>query len=138
MRSAVIVFALCAFACFASASHLRSNATMHAKVLSRDNFSATCGVPTLSGSVLSAKCKSIAPGLVDTSLDLNNCFENRNGIFSCGYGWRNSAQDVSLYLNYLSAGLRTVTGSVVPNIIDLNNYLSNINGKLVCDCFRNW
>jgi len=143
MRTAIILLVLCAFACLGSAtaikkSHVRYNSTATAQVLTKDNYDASCIRIFFSDNTLRATCQTSNGDWKITSLDLNTCLSNTNGIFTCGGRYGQSARGQSLSGTTLSAQLQTVSGNWMQTTVNLNNFISNINGELVCDCYRNW
>lgn len=143
MRTALILLVLCAFASFASAtslrkSHLHSNSTLEHKALTGNNFAATCRSITISRSLLSAQCQDATGVYVATStLNLNTCFSNTNGWFTCGTNYILTAaiEGYRLSGTTLYAKLKTADGYNSRSVsVDLNNNVSNINGNLQCDC----
>ena len=141
MRRAIIaLLVLCAFATLGSAVQIKKshfNATMHTEVESADKFIASCRSTTLSGSTLYADCANKSGVYGRTSLDLNGCLGNTNGVFSCGERWSVTGNSASVSGSTITATLQKKNGSWKSSTLDLDNFLSNIDGKLVCDCTAN-
>ncbi len=98
------------------------------------NFAASCNSLSLSGSALSARCYNIAGQLESTSLDLNTCITNNDGIaaFQANGGYNASCQSCALSGSVMSCKCYDIYGQLRPTSIDVNNHVSNCNGALTC------
>lgn len=138
MRITILFLVLCAFACLNSAtaikSQLRSNSNLQAQTFTTDNYSGTCRPATLSGNTLSTQCLTIAGTWKDTTLDLDKCFKNVDGAFTCGTGYSQTAQNQQLEGSTLTASLQGSNGQKVTSSLHLSKYITNRNGDLVCEC----
>jgi hypothetical protein len=101
---------------------------------SSGNFGASCTGVSLSGSVLSAHCYSIAGQLQASSLDLNTCITNSDGIaaFQVNGGYYGSCHACSLQGTVMSCQCTDYFGQSRPTSIDVNDHVSNCNGSLTC------
>ena len=138
MRNAIIaLLVLCAFASLGSAVGLKKshyNATVHAETASKGGFIGTCKSLSVSNTILKAQCGNRNGVWISTSLDLNTCFQNFNGLFSCGGGYAATGRDASVSGTVLTGTLAKRNGKWKTAQIDLNNFITNVNGELVCDC----
>jgi hypothetical protein len=99
-----------------------------------DNFAASCNGIALGGSTLSASCYNIAGQAQSTSLDLNTCVTNGNGVvsFQVNGGYGASCTGCALSGTVMSCQCYDVAGQAKPTSIDLNQGISNCNGVLTC------
>jgi hypothetical protein len=101
---------------------------------STGNFAASCSGISLSGSVLSASCYAISGQLQPTSLDLNTCITNDDGIaaFQANGGYGGSCHGCSLHGTVMTCQCSDYFGQSRATSIDVNDRVSNCNGKLTC------
>jgi hypothetical protein len=98
------------------------------------NFAASCNGISLNGSVLDASCYSISGQLAATSLDLNTCITNNDGIaaFETNGGYYGSCNSCALNGTVLSCKCYDFYGQARPTSININNHVGNCNGVLTC------
>ena len=101
---------------------------------SSGNFAGSCNGLSLHGSVLDASCYAISGQLEATSLDLNTCITNNDGIpaFQTNGGYAGSCSDCALNGTVLSCQCYDFFGQSRPANINVNNHVSNCNGVLTC------
>jgi hypothetical protein len=98
------------------------------------NFAASCAGISLQGSVLAASCYDVSGQRRSTSLDLNACVTNDDGIaaFQVNGGYAGSCQGCTLGGTVMSCHCYDYSGQSRPTFIDVNNHVSNCNGVLTC------
>ncbi|KAB5591183.1 hypothetical protein CTheo_5392 [Ceratobasidium theobromae] len=100
------------------------------------NFGSTCSNIYLSGTTLTATCTKVKGSPTTTSLDLNNCIINNQGIPLCKVGGNFAASCSGCYLDssVYTQMWCTCNGGVGPHSasIVLNNCVSNLDGVLSC------
>jgi hypothetical protein len=101
---------------------------------SAGNFAASCNGVSLQGSTLDASCYNISGQLQSTSLDLNTCVTNNDGItaFQANGGYNGSCQGCSLSGTTMTCQCYDVYGQSRATSINVNNGVSNCNGALKC------
>jgi len=101
---------------------------------SSGNFAASCSGLSLQGSVLDASCYSISGQSQATSLDLNTCVTNNDGItaFQANGGYAGSCSDCALSGTYLNCQCYDFYGQSRAASINVNDHVSNCNGVLTC------
>jgi len=90
----------------------------------------------IDGSILSANCRRTNGSYEPSSLDLNSCVGNKNGIIWWGSSdFYYTAQDVRLGWYdgrpQLLASIRTISGNWHDVDLELDERIANKNGKLV-------
>ena len=77
---------------------------------------------------------SISGQLAATSLDLNTCITNNDGIaaFQTNGGYYGSCTNCALNGTVLSCQCYDFYGEARPTSINVNNHVSNCNGVLTC------
>ncbi|KAJ6461268.1 Cyanovirin-N [Mycena vitilis] len=99
------------------------------------NFSATCtGISfNASNNNLTATCqRSSGIGTATSTIGLNSCVGNINGILTAGNSFSSSCSSISFSGVSLSALCRNPAGTNIRTTLDLNSVLSNTNGILTC------
>ncbi|KAJ7746188.1 Cyanovirin-N [Mycena maculata] len=109
---------------------------------SDSGFSSTCATWSGSGTILTATCTSISGSMINSTLDLNDCFANTEGILgyqvngnfagSCSNITHNSGNDLDGDTGYLSAICSAANGDKFDTAIATSNYVGNENGVLQC------
>ncbi|KAF8172385.1 hypothetical protein K438DRAFT_1851581 [Mycena galopus ATCC 62051] len=114
------------------------------EILAQTNsgFSSTCATWSASGTTLTATCTTISGSMITSTLDLNNCFTNTQGILgyqvngsfagSCSNITHNSGNDLHGDTGYLSAICSAANGDKFDTAIATSNYVGNENGVLQC------
>jgi len=133
-----------------------SNAGNTVNLNRRNNYAQTCYGYQLSGTTLSATCRTINGNWISSSINLQSIVGNTNGQLTmrrramtneqmemerremhkrAGYtsGYANSCSSISLSGTVLSATCNDMNGYPHQTTIDLNNRISNINGQLTID-----
>jgi hypothetical protein len=94
-------------------------------------FAESCRNAIMHGGVLHAECFTVTGEVRNSSINLDECLGNSDGVFR--WGWENfsaSAQDVRLDGTFLHARLATVSGEWRSACTDLQAQIRNIEGKL--------
>ena len=101
---------------------------------SSGNYSASCSNTSLSGSTLSSSCYNVSGQAEATSLDLDTCITNNDGIaaFQTNGGYAGSCNGCTLSGSTMSCQCYDFYGVPRPTSINVNNHVSNCNGKLTC------
>jgi hypothetical protein len=96
-------------------------------------FASSCTGIKLAGSTLSASCRDRSGRARSTSLDLNGCVTNDDGVERFqGAGYSASCTGCTLGGTTLSCQCADVSGAEQSTSLDLNGGLSNCNGVLTC------
>ncbi|KAJ7671318.1 Cyanovirin-N [Mycena polygramma] len=99
------------------------------------NFSATCtGISfNASNNNLTATCqRSGGIGSTTSTIGLNSCVGNTNGILTAGNSFSSSCSSISFSGVTLSALCTNPAGTTIRTSLNLNSVLSNTNGILTC------
>ncbi|KAJ7224028.1 Cyanovirin-N [Mycena haematopus] len=112
------------------------------EVLAANGFTSTCATWSGSGTILQATCSSISGASVNSTLDLNTCFTNTQGVLgyelngnfaaSCSNISHNSGNDKHGDTAYLGALCSAGNGNKFDTAIATSTYIGNSNGILVC------
>ncbi|KAJ7263514.1 Cyanovirin-N [Mycena rebaudengoi] len=111
-------------------------------VLAANGFTSTCATWSASGTTLQATCSAISGASVTSTLDLNKCFTNTQGILgfqvngnfaaSCSNISHNAGNDRHGDTAYLSALCSAANGKKFDTAIATSTFIGNSNGVLVC------
>ncbi|KAJ6461276.1 hypothetical protein C8R47DRAFT_1327503 [Mycena vitilis] len=99
------------------------------------NFSATCTAISFNASNnnLTATCqRSGGIGSTTSTLGLNSCVGNTNGILTAGNSFSSSCSSIAFSGVTLSALCTNPAGTNIRTTLNLNSVLSNTNGILTC------
>ncbi|CAM6038946.1 unnamed protein product [Sphagnum compactum] len=117
-----------------AAGLLCMSALLNGAEASCGGFTASCGEPSVTGSILSADCANDAGDYAFSSLDLNSFLSNDNGNLVEGNDYiATCTPDGSALIGspfFIYANCAQVDGNVVSASYDVNNNVSNDNGVL--------
>ncbi|KAJ7473273.1 Cyanovirin-N [Mycena latifolia] len=112
------------------------------QVQAANGFTSTCATWSAAGTILQATCLSIAGSSITSTLDLNTCFTNTQGMLafelngnfaaSCSNISHNAGNDAHGDTAYLSALCANASGKKFDTAIATSTYIGNSNGVLVC------
>ncbi|KAF7368032.1 Cyanovirin-N [Mycena sanguinolenta] len=107
-----------------------------------NGFTSTCTTWSAAGTILQATCFSIAGKSINSTLDLNTCFTNTEGMLafetngnfaaSCSNISHNAGNDAHGDTAYLGALCANSGGDKFDTAIATSTYIGNSNGVLVC------
>jgi hypothetical protein len=97
-------------------------------------FKGNCNEIELNKSVLSAKCQNLKGDYASTSVNLNKCIGNRDGVMFAGWtDFYGTSRNCKLDKTILSCELKDAKGYRWPkSYFDLNDFVANEYGKLEC------
>ncbi|HEY2515747.1 MAG TPA: CVNH domain-containing protein [Polyangiaceae bacterium] len=97
-------------------------------------FSASCTGIALNGSVLTATCNDTSGRGVASTMNLDSCVTNNDGVaqFEVNGGYSASCSGCALSGSVLGCRCDDVSGQAQATSIDLNQGVSNCNGQLTC------
>ncbi|KAJ6533531.1 Cyanovirin-N [Mycena capillaripes] len=112
------------------------------EVQAANGFTSTCATWSASGTILQATCSAISGASVSSTLDLNTCFTNTQGMLgfqlngnfaaSCSNISHNAGNDRHGDTAYLSALCSAANGQKFDTAIATSTFIGNSNGVLVC------
>ncbi|KAJ7671300.1 hypothetical protein DFH06DRAFT_1293350 [Mycena polygramma] len=112
-----------------------STSTQVEERAAQTNFSATCtGISfNASNNNLTATCqRSGGIGSTTSTIGLNSCVGNTNGILTAGNSFSSSCSSITFSGVTLSALCTNPAGTNIRTSLNLNSVLSNTNGILTC------
>ncbi|KAJ7511392.1 Cyanovirin-N [Mycena galericulata] len=119
------VLAICAMAAVPS--------VLSATLEKRDNFSGSCSSISISASgALTATC-AFDSGTNHSTLQLNQCVGNNNGVLIAGQsGFTSSCTGIGLINGIDLTAQCNITGGIVGSQLNLDTFVSNEHGQLEC------
>ncbi|KAJ7359698.1 Cyanovirin-N [Mycena albidolilacea] len=112
------------------------------EVQAANGFTSSCATWSGSGTILQATCSTISGSTITSTIDLNTCFTNTQGILayqlngnfaaSCSNISHNAGNDRHGDTAYLSALCSAANGKKFDTAIATSTYIGNSNGVLVC------
>lgn len=102
-------------------------------IIPKHNLNLTCSKFKLNGSFFSATCTKRNNSLKNTSIDLNNCIFDYDGMMmEGGNNYRLNCAECYLKKSVLTCKCLRRSGRIIDSSIDLAKFVSNFDGALQC------
>ncbi|KAL4077904.1 Cyanovirin-N [Scleroderma citrinum] len=96
------------------------------------NWSESCTNYGLDGTELDASCRRDDGSYNPTSINLDNCIGNNNGVLVCGGDYSASCSGCSMSGTTLDCTCREDSGTEHGTSVNLDDCVTNNNGNLSC------
>ena len=108
----------------------------HRRSMTSQNFSASCTGTSFiaASSTLKSGCKNLKGATADFDLNLDTCFENRDGVLRKGVGFAKTCTGciMETKTTILKCTCENAQGKKVAAQVDINSFITNSDGKLTC------